>query len=185
VVEWAVEAQGERVVLSGTYAPVHVEDRLPEHVPVSPQLLAVESDRRGGVQAVADEEQPLVGLERFRRAVEGEVVSPPAPFHPGALPLVAVVEGACLYSSGGHQRPVHVPGHGDVDTVAPTSNRRAKAPAATPAPGVKSFSFPRSSTSPATFVFYKAFGARNGTGIRGGPVLHPACAATSCRGVIR
>ena len=80
-------------------------------------LFAVEPDRSEGVQPVEDEEQALIGLERFRRAVEGEAVPPLQLFQPGAPLFVAVVEGI-FYSSGGHQRPVHVSGHTDVDPIA-------------------------------------------------------------------
>src|SRR5215217_4874000 len=67
VVERAVEAQGKRVGLSRAYPPTHVEDCLPEHIAMPADLLAVEPDRREGVQPVEDEEHPLIGPERFRR----------------------------------------------------------------------------------------------------------------------
>jgi hypothetical protein len=117
VVERSVEAEGQRVGLSRAHPTAHVEDGLPEHIAMTADLFAVEPNRSEGVQPVELEEQPLIGLERVRRAVEREAVPPLPLFQPGAPLYVAVVEGI-FYPSGGHQRPVHVSGHGDIDPIA-------------------------------------------------------------------
>jgi hypothetical protein len=109
VVERAVEEKDEGV-FPWTYEISNVEDGLAEHVGVTSEFLAVQSDGGEGIEALEDEAQPFAGSERFLGTVEGHAVPPLAVFDPGALLFVAVVEGI-FNASGGDEGRMNVSGN--------------------------------------------------------------------------
>ncbi len=89
-----VEAKDQRIRASRAELAGHVKNGLAEHIGRAAQFLAIEPDGREGIQALKDQLETLIGLER-RRLGRGkfEAIPPFAVAYPGAGQFILVIKG--------------------------------------------------------------------------------------------
>jgi hypothetical protein len=113
---WGIEAQGQCVYLICADEFAYIENGFAEHVGMHPEFFSVEPDGSVRVQTVKNEQQSLVGLQRFLIEIKLKSVPPLPLFHPGAFQLIAVVErvgDAIIIDQGA----MNISGDSDVDPI--------------------------------------------------------------------
>src|SRR5258708_5798227 len=89
-----VEAEDQRIRASHADLAGHVKNGLAEHIGRVAQFLAIEPDGREGIQALKNQVETLISLERRRRGRgKCEAIPPFALTYPGAGQFILVIKG--------------------------------------------------------------------------------------------